>query len=67
VARTTWKPRQLIYNINHSDLHPELLSGRSLSIHSNLRPDLKQNITAPTGPDLLPVLFTQNKYLHNKK
>jgi hypothetical protein len=32
-----------------------------------LRPDLKVNITATTGPDLLPVLFTQKKYLHNKK
>jgi hypothetical protein len=32
-----------------------------------LRPDLKVNITVPTSPDLLPVLFTQNKYLHNKK
>jgi hypothetical protein len=44
-----------------------VLSGRSVSIHFVLRPDLKQNITAPTDPDLLPVLFTQNKYLHNKK
>jgi hypothetical protein len=38
-----------------------------VSIHSALRPDLKVNITAPTGLDLLPVLLTQNKYLHNKK
>jgi hypothetical protein len=45
----------------------EVLTGRPLSIHSVLRLDLKQNITAPTGPDLLLVFFTQNKYLHNKK
>jgi hypothetical protein len=32
-----------------------------------LRPDLKENITAPTGLDLLPVLFTHNKCLQNKK
>jgi hypothetical protein len=38
-----------------------------VSIHSALRPDLKVNIIAPTGPNLLLVLFTQNKYLHNKK
>jgi hypothetical protein len=38
-----------------------------MSIHSALRPDLKENIKTPTGPDLLPVLFTQNKYLNNKK
>jgi hypothetical protein len=42
-------------------------TGRLLSIHFVLRPELKQKIIAPTGPDLLPVLFTQNKYLHNKK
>jgi hypothetical protein len=44
-----------------------VLSGRSVSIHSALRPDLKEDITAPTGPDLLLVIFTQNKYLHSKK
>jgi hypothetical protein len=32
-----------------------------------VRPDLKENITTSTGPDLLPVLFTQNKYVHSKK
>jgi hypothetical protein len=44
-----------------------VLSGRLLSIYSALRPDLKENITTPTGPDLFPVLFTQNIYLHIKK
>jgi hypothetical protein len=24
-----------------------------------MRPELKVNITAPTGPDLLPILFTK--------
>jgi hypothetical protein len=38
-----------------------------VSIHSALRPNLKLNITAPAGPDLLLVLFTQKKYLHNRK
>jgi hypothetical protein len=32
-----------------------------------LWPDLKLNITAPTGPDLLPVLLTQKKCLYNPK
>jgi hypothetical protein len=41
-----------------------VLSGRSVSIHSALRPGLKLNITAPTGPDLLLVLLTQKNYLH---
>jgi hypothetical protein len=67
MASATWKPRKLIYNVKKSDLHLVVLSGRSMSIHSTLRPDLKENITAPTGPDLLLVLLTQNKYLHNKK
>jgi hypothetical protein len=67
MASASWQPRNLIYNINHSYLHPEVLSGRSVSIHYALRPDLKVNITAPTGPNLLPVLFTQKNSIHNKK
>jgi hypothetical protein len=67
MASTTWKRSKLIYNIKPFRPPPSSVVGDTVSIHSAWRPDLKVNITAPTGPNLLLVLFTKNKYLHNKK
>jgi hypothetical protein len=67
MAITTSKPRKLICNIKPLRPPPSSVVGEISAIHSALRPDLKLNIIAPTGPDFLPVLFTQKKYLHNKK
>jgi hypothetical protein len=63
----TWKPWQLINNIKPLQPPSRVVFGEIAIYHSDLRPDLKQNITAPTGPDLLPVLFTQKRCLHKRK
>jgi hypothetical protein len=57
----------LIYNIKLLRRPPSSVVAEIGIYPLCLKPDLKQNITAPTGPDLLPVVFTQKKYLHNKK
>jgi hypothetical protein len=61
------KTRNLIGNIK--PLRPPLNGViREVGVYPlRLEPDLKLNINAPTGPDLLPVLLTQKTYLHNKK
>jgi hypothetical protein len=67
MASTTWKPRKLICDIKPLRPPPSCVV-REIGIYPlYFGLDLKENITSPTGPDLLPVLFTQNKYLHNKK
>jgi hypothetical protein len=67
MASTTWKPRQLIYNIKPLRPPPRGVVGEVAIYPLCLEARPQAGITTPTGPDLFLVLFTQNKYLHNNK
>jgi hypothetical protein len=51
----------MVNDIEPLRLHLEVLYGRCMSIHSTLRPDLKQNITKTTTPVHLTVVLTLKK------
>jgi hypothetical protein len=61
MASATRQPRKLIHDVKPLRPPPRSVVGE-VSVYP-----FKENITTPTSPDLLSVLFTQNKYLHNKK